>query len=104
MPDRRPSVNVRSLIVSVLMSVTAESAMAAPTIEVSFPTDRAKCGQLVLKNSIGHVASGPFAACGVADSITAKKHKNPQRSTILPYGDTPTGTYKIVAIFRVGDT
>lgn len=82
---------------------TGYAARSTPTIQVDLPKDRAKCGTLTLRDSKGKVAAGPFTACGTADLISAKKHKNDSRSALLPYGHTPTGAYKVTDVFAVGE-
>lgn len=74
-----------------------------PRIVVRLPDDRFKEGMLELLNSAGQTVATPLPALGRADGDTAKKKKNPQRSPIFPYGDTPKGHYKVVSIFRTGD-
>ena len=41
---------------------------------------------------------------GKGDGQTAALHKNSTRSTILPYGDTPTGTFNIVGGFVIAES
>jgi hypothetical protein len=48
------------------------------------------------------VLAGPFRVAGrCADSI-AQEHGNPSRAPTLPYGDPPTGQYKVKAVATCG--
>jgi hypothetical protein len=94
---------MRQVSVIVAILAAAQSADAnKPRIVVELPENRAKCGRLILLDSVGRRAAGPFAACGVADAKAAKAHNNKGRSTLLSYGDTPTGGYRVTGIFKVG--
>lgn len=86
----------------VLLVAMTSVANGAPRIVVHVPKDRAKCGQLWLEDSGGRKVAGPFTACAKADGATAKKHKNPDRSPLLPYGDTPVGGYRVEHVLKVG--
>jgi hypothetical protein len=90
-------------VVSLLLAIPYSFAESRPRIAVELPSDRTKCGRLILYSSAGKIVAGPFLACGVADLKSAKKHSNETRSSILPYGDTPTGGYGVIGVFRVGD-
>lgn len=70
---------------------------------IELPPDRGKSGRLWLLDRRGVRLAGPFEALGKADGQTATARKNPGRSTLLPYGDTPTGGYQITEIIKVGD-
>jgi len=72
-------------------------------IEIQLPTDRAQPGALLLRDSAGKAVFGPVSAGGIADQGAANAHGNPQRSTILPFGDTPTGSYSIEKTVPTGD-
>jgi hypothetical protein len=74
-----------------------------PTIEVSLPTDRTKIGTLQLLADDGSLIAGPFSAYGKADGQTATLHGNAVRSPLLPFGDTPTGTYSVPGLEATGD-
>jgi hypothetical protein len=73
-----------------------------PTIEILLPSDRNRAGQLFLKDDAGHSLLGPYAACGRANDFAASEHGNPTRSPLLPYGDTPTGEYRVRGIVPTG--
>jgi hypothetical protein len=64
-------------------------------IEIDLPQGRSAAGTLTLRSSSGAVVFGPVSAGGVSDNAAAVANGNPQRSTILPFGDTPTGAYSI---------
>jgi hypothetical protein len=73
------------------------------TIGVELPSDRTRAGRLSVVNRDGHRIAGPWVVLGKADGTTAARNNNNTRSTVLPYGDTPTGTYKVTGGFKVGD-
>jgi len=70
-----------------------------PVIRAVLPKDRNLAGRLWVEDNNGNVIAGPVDAIGQADRTTAKERKNPQRDPLLPYGNTPLGTY-VVAGFR----
>ena len=74
-----------------------------PSIRVSLPSNRSYYGQLTLLDDQGITLSGPFAVLGRADAKTAADQGNPGRSTILPYGDTPTGDFRVDGFQQAGD-
>jgi len=41
--------------------------------------------------------------CGRANDFAASEHGNPTRSPLQPYGDTPTGEYRVRGILETGD-
>lgn len=95
---------VRALLVAgMLLAARSASPKDGPRIKVELPPDRARCGRLTLLDARGRIAAGPFRACGVADQLTAAAHGNPTRSPLGLYGDTPTGGYRVVHVFKVGD-
>lgn len=73
------------------------------TIAVDLPSDRTRAGLLALRDSNGKLLAGPWRVLGKADGQTAKANNNPNRSRVLPYGDTPTGRYNVTGAFKVGD-
>lgn len=62
-------------------------------IKVELFPDKKIVGRLTLLTNEGHPICGPFPALGLADDGAALKHHNPNRDSLLPYGDTPLGTY-----------
>jgi hypothetical protein len=72
-------------------------------IAVELPSDRGRAGRLSIKNDLGQVVAGPWPVLGKADGLTAARRNNSTRSTVLPYGDTPAGTYLVTGAFKVGD-
>jgi hypothetical protein len=82
----------------VLLAATLRNqpALAAnPSLVVSLPSDRHDYGQLLFVDGAGVRIAGPYNVLGMADQKTASKKGNSPRSTIIPYGDTPLGTYQI---------
>lgn len=73
-------------------------------INVRLPVKRTFLGILTLTDSAGDVAAGPFPALGKADDGTAKEKGNATASPTLPFGDTPSGSYRFVLIMETGDT
>ncbi|MYM28345.1 hypothetical protein GTP58_08415 [Duganella sp. CY15W] len=69
---------------------------------IHLPINRDYEGEIWLEDGEGRILLGPFPISGrVADTIAAE-HKNPTRDPLLPYGDPPTGTYKLVGIRETG--
>lgn len=64
---------------------------------VQFDPDRTKVGAISLINKFGQTIQF-LSALGKASRTDATAHNNPECSTILPFGDTPLGEYKIVGI------
>src|SRR5271157_450793 len=73
-----------------------------PTIEIILASDRNRVGRLILKDDAGRRLSGPYSVCGRANDFAASEHRNPTRSPLQPYGDTPTGEYRMRGIVRTG--
>ena len=74
-----------------------------PTIAAELPQDRTKLGTVSLLADDGTLVAGPFAAYGRADGGTAAANGNATRSSVLPFGDTPTGTYSVPGLEATGD-
>src|SRR5271154_4510449 len=74
-----------------------------PTIEIVLASDRNRVGRLILKDDAGRKLAGPCSVCGRANDFAASEHRNPTRSPLLPYGDTPTGEYRVRGILSTGD-
>src|SRR5271165_6576823 len=73
-----------------------------PTIEIILASDRNRVGRLILKDDAGRKLAGPYSVCGRANDFAASEHRNPTRSPLQPYGDTPTGEYRLRGIVRTG--
>jgi len=75
-----------------------------PIIVVQLPADRTQKGTLSLVADDGAtVIAGPFQTYGKADGQTATANGNPSRNTLLPFGDTPLGTYSVPGMEVTGD-
>jgi hypothetical protein len=69
---------------------------------VTLPVNRDFEGMLRLEDQNGRLVAGPFAVCGRADGEAAGRHGNSSRHTLLPFGDTPLGRYRIAGILPTG--
>jgi lipoprotein-anchoring transpeptidase ErfK/SrfK len=75
-----------------------------PSIGVQLPADRTQTGTLSLVADDGvTVIAGPFMVYGKADGQTAAANGNSTRNTLLPFGDTPLGTYSVPGMEVTGD-
>lgn len=72
------------------------------TLVVKLPCNRDYCGELSLISADGGILAGPFKVAGRANTSAAVQAGNPERSPLLPYGDTPTGQYRLVRILKSG--
>jgi len=79
-----------------------ETDMSDWTIKVQFPTDRWQTGTVALVNAQGKTAAGPFKSLGKASNAAAAAHLNPARDPLQPFGDTPTGGYRVVQTIATG--
>jgi hypothetical protein len=73
-------------------------------IRISLPPDRDFSGTLEVTAPSGTVLFGPIPVAGRAHSAAAAAHDNPRREPLLPYGDTPCGTYQLRAILKASAT
>lgn len=72
-------------------------------IRIKLPADRTKTGTLTLESPVtGLPLYGPVPVLGRAARNIARKYKNPTANPLLPYGDTPTGTYAMTNIQKNG--
>lgn len=62
---------------------------------IALPLNRDYAGTLKLVGDRGETVAGPFAVAARALDSVAREHGNESRSPLLPYGDTPFGTYKL---------
>jgi hypothetical protein len=69
---------------------------------IRLPDDRNHVGSLILEGDDGSVILGPFDVCGRADDRVAARQGNPRRNRLIPYGDTPLGTYRVRQILQSG--
>lgn len=67
-------------------------------IEILLPRDRSSLGTLQAFNDDGEPVVGPVKCLGKADNAAAKLHGNPDRISIKPFGDTPTGEYRVAQL------
>lgn len=73
-----------------------------PSISINVPANRTQLGELSLLADDGTVIAGPFAAYAKADGHTATANGNPTRNPLLPFGDTPNGTYIVIGLEATG--
>ena len=71
-------------------------------IVVRLPENRDYAGQLTIESPGGKRIAGPFEVCGRADDELARHNKNSARNPLLPFGDTPLGSYRAVQIMPSG--
>lgn len=64
------------------------------------PRNRWNSGRLWVETSAGAILAGPWPCRGKADGQIALLHGNPSRDPTKPYGDHPTGTYKVSALIH----
>jgi hypothetical protein len=67
-------------------------------IEIMLPKDRSVPGTLEASDDAATKAMGPVSCLGKADSQDAALHHNPTMDSTQPFGNTPTGDYKIVQL------
>ena len=70
-------------------------------IRIELPRDRDYCGRLSVLDEAGKVRFGPVWCAGRANDAAAARHGNDGRSCLLPYGDTPTGLYRLRRIISM---
>ena len=58
---------------------------------------RRTCGRALLLARDGRTLLGPFRILATASRRAARKHGNATRSSLLPFGHPPSGTYVIIA-------
>jgi len=64
--------------------------------------DRLKPGDACIADDTGAVLLGPWECLGCCDSVAAAQHGNPTCDPLKPWGNTPTGDYKIVFLVNHG--
>lgn len=69
---------------------------------VTLPRNRDFEGSLRLEDHNGRLLAGPFAVCGRADGEMARRYGNSSRQTVLPFGDTPLGRYRMAGVLPSG--
>lgn len=75
-----------------------------PTIHVELPDNRWQAGSLRVEDDQGKTLAGPFAALGRADKKIASDKNNEFADPMLPYGDTPLGTYSVDGFRAASDS
>jgi hypothetical protein len=69
---------------------------------INLPANRDFEGEVWIEDETGQLAAGPFPVSGRAADSIAAQHHNPDRDPRFPYGDPPTGAYKIVGLRETG--
>lgn len=72
-------------------------------LEIILPEKRTLCGCLTLKSPTGAVEVGPVPVAGKVGDRLARERHNPTRTPLLPYGDTPTGSYRLSRLLSMRD-
>ncbi|MBL8501557.1 MAG: L,D-transpeptidase [Nitrosomonas sp.] len=73
------------------------------TVQVRLPSNRDQTGELSLIDPITQLpVFGPVPVLGRAAKNIAVAHGNPARTSTLPFGHTPLGSYSIVSILKNG--
>lgn len=70
-------------------------------IDIQLPADRRFCGSLTVYSLTGDAILGPVAVAGKAGNQLARANFNPNRTPLLPYGDTPCGTYRFSRVISM---
>lgn len=73
------------------------------TIRVELPADRLSDGTLGVEDADGRVVLGPHRVVCVVDEAFAARAGNPDASRRRPFGDVPTGRYRLLGLARPGD-
>jgi hypothetical protein len=73
-----------------------------PRVVVEVPSDRTKIGTIRLLADNGILIVGPFSVFAKADNRTASRNGNPSRNPLFPFGDTPTGRYRVPGLEATG--
>jgi hypothetical protein len=76
--------------------------MAGVTLEIKLPSQRKEMGTLSIRKEDGTYVLADISALGKADSGTAAAHNNSTLDPLLPFGNTPTGTYAVKQIISTG--
>lgn len=72
------------------------------TLKVAVPRGRQGCGTLLAFDRDGkELLGGPIVVGARADEVLARRHGNPARDMMQPYGDPACGTYLLVAADRL---
>ena len=68
------------------------------------PGDRARCGRALLVTAGGDVKVGPFRVLATANRKVARRHGNPRRDKLRPFGHPPAGTFLLAGSLPPGVT
>jgi hypothetical protein len=71
-------------------------------ITIRLPSNRDFAGTLKLEDAKGKLIAGPFQICARAHDEPARANGNPDRLSVLPFGDMPLGEYQIIQIIPSG--
>lgn len=80
-------------------------------IDIALHHDRMKLGSVKVSvdrdpsvNEDWVPIAGPYDCLGISDRGAAVTHNNPTSSPLLPFGNTPTGTYRVYVLTVQKDT
>jgi hypothetical protein len=71
-------------------------------VTIYLPANRDLAGALFFRGDTGQHLAGPFSVCGRANDVIAAEHGNKTRDRLLPYGDFPLGTYRVLGGIATG--
>jgi hypothetical protein len=71
-------------------------------ITIQLGANRDRTGYLSVCDDLGGVLAGPFPVSARAADSIASENGNPTREPVLPFGDPPTGRYKVVDAIPTG--
>jgi hypothetical protein len=74
----------------------------ATCINIQLGANRDRTGYLSVCDDLGRVFLGPFPVSARAADSIASENGNPTREPVLPFGDPPTGRYKVVGAIPTG--
>jgi hypothetical protein len=74
----------------------------AARIDIQLGANRDRTGYLSACDDLGGVLVGPFPVSARAADSIASENGNPTREPVLPFGDPPTGRYKVVGVIPTG--
>ena len=73
------------------------------SLTIGLPKSRSRCGTLTLAREDNEILIDGAPVAGLASSGLAARHMNENRDPVLPYGNVPTGTYRLSGIYASGD-
>ena len=81
-------------------AAACKAGMIRILVELDF--DRDRLGVLSAFDASGKKVLGPIPVAARGSDALAKVHRNPRRDPLLPYGDTPPGSYVLRGVLKSG--